>query len=145
MEGTYITGSAEETKALATEFAKELKEGITVCLHGELAAGKTTFTQGLGEFYQIDRMTSPTYVIVHQYPVKVPESVIKTFYHIDLYRLKSIWEIKAFDIDELWSDKSNLIVVEWSERLEDHLPKSRYEINFKTISVDAREITFKLI
>lgn len=145
MEGTYITGSAEETKALASQFVKELKEGITLCLHGDLAAGKTTFTQGLGEYYQIDRLTSPTYVIVHQYPLPTSQSLIKTFYHIDLYRLKSYEEIKAFDVDELWSDKSNLIVIEWPERLADHLPKSRYEINFKNLNVDSREITIKHI
>ncbi len=145
MEGTYVTGSAEETKDLAKKFAKELKEGITLCLHGELAAGKTTFTQGLGEYYGLDRMTSPTYVIVHQYSVTPPESLIKTFYHVDLYRLKNYWEIRAFDVDELWSDKSNLIVVEWPERLETYLPKSRYEINFKNLGVDSREITVKLI
>lgn len=145
MEGIYITGSAEETKELAKEFAGKLKQGITLCLHGELAAGKTTFTQGLGEFYQIERMTSPTYVIVHQYPVVSPESKIKTFYHVDLYRLKNYWEIKAFDLAELWDDKSYLIVVEWPERLEGYLPKSRYEINFKIINPDTREITFELI
>jgi len=145
MEGIYVTGSAEETKSLACQFAKELKGGITLCLHGELAAGKTTFTQGLGEFYGIDRMTSPTYVIVHQYPINSPKSKIKIFYHVDLYRLNNHTEIKAFDLDELWDDKSNLIVVEWPERLGDHLPKSRYEINFKIIGTDAREITFELI
>ncbi|MBI2326044.1 tRNA (adenosine(37)-N6)-threonylcarbamoyltransferase complex ATPase subunit type 1 TsaE [Candidatus Collierbacteria bacterium] len=145
MEGIYVTSSAEETKALAKKFAKELKEGTTLCLHGELAAGKTTFTQGLGEFYGIDRMTSPTYVIVHQYPIDHDWTKIKTFYHVDLYRLENHTEIKSFSIDELWDDKSNLIVVEWPERLEGHLPKSRYEINFKTLGIDTREITLKLI
>ncbi|OGD70669.1 tRNA (adenosine(37)-N6)-threonylcarbamoyltransferase complex ATPase subunit type 1 TsaE [Candidatus Collierbacteria bacterium RIFCSPLOWO2_01_FULL_50_23] len=145
MEGTYVTGSVEETKDLAKEFAKELKEGITLCLNGELATGKTTFTQGLGEYFGLDRMTSPTYVIVHQYPINPPESLIKTFYHVDLYRLKNYWEIRAFSLDELWSEKSNLIVVEWPERLETYLPKSRYEINFKTLGADSREVTLKLI
>ena len=145
MEGIYVTGSAEETKTLAKKFAQELREGITLCLHGQLAAGKTTFTQGLGEFYGIDRMTSPTYVIVHQYPIDHDGTKIKTFYHVDLYRLENHTEIKSFSIDELWDDKSNLIVVEWPERLENYLPKSRYEINFKTISTDVREITFNMI
>jgi tRNA threonylcarbamoyladenosine biosynthesis protein TsaE len=145
MEGIYVTGFAEETKALAKKFAKELKEGTTLCLQGQLAAGKTTFTQGLGEFFGIEKMTSPTYTIVHQYPIAFPESKIKTFYHVDLYRLKNYWEIKAFDLAELWDDKSNLIVVEWPERLENYLPKSRYEINFKIIGPDSREITIKFI
>lgn len=145
MEGTFITGSAEETKTLAKEFARGLKQGITLCLYGDLAAGKTTFTQGLGEYFGLDRLTSPTYIIVHQYPVTTSETKIKTFYHVDLYRLKSYWEIKAFSIDELWNDQANLIVVEWPERLEDYLPKSRYEIKFRVLSPDTREIIFKLI
>ena len=145
MEGTYITGSAEETKLIAKEFAQDLKEGITICLQGDLGAGKTTFTQGLGEYFGLDRMTSPTYVIVHNYPIVIPDAKIKAFYHVDLYRLKSYWEIKAFSIDELWDDKNNLIVVEWPERLESFLPKSRYEIKLKNLGLDAREITIKLI
>lgn len=145
MEGIFVTGSAEETKALAKEFAGKLKEGITLCLTGELGCGKTTFTQGLGEYFGLTRMTSPTYIIVSQYEVNPTESRIKTFYHVDLYRLKNYWEIKAFSIGELWDDKSNLIVVEWPERLESYLPKSRYEIKFKNLGQDAREITSKLI
>ncbi len=145
MQGTYVTGSAEETKSLAQEFARQLKAGITLCLHGELAAGKTTFTQGLGEYYGLTRMTSPTYVIVNQYPVAPPEGLIKTFFHVDLYRLKNYWEIKAFDLDEHWDSPENLVVIEWPERLETYLPKSRYEINFKNIGTEAREISLKLI
>jgi len=38
MEGIYVTGSAEETKTLAKKFAQELRGGITLCLHGQLAA-----------------------------------------------------------------------------------------------------------
>lgn len=145
MEGIFITGSAEETKALAKEFAGKLKEGIALCLSGELGSGKTTFTQGLGEYYGLTRMTSPTYIIVSQYPVNLAESKIRTFYHVDLYRLKNYWEIRAFSIDELWDDKSNLLVVEWPERLESYLPRSRYEIKFKSLGLDTREITSKLI
>ncbi|MEK7064337.1 MAG: tRNA (adenosine(37)-N6)-threonylcarbamoyltransferase complex ATPase subunit type 1 TsaE [Patescibacteria group bacterium] len=145
MQGVYVTGSAEETKELAKEFAGKLKQGITLCLFGELAAGKTTFTQGLGEYFGITRMTSPTYVIVSEYPLKSGLDHIKTLYHIDLYRLKSRQEAKAFDLDEIWSDPANLTVIEWPDCLENYLPKDRYEINFKNLGVNAREITMKLI
>lgn len=145
MQGVYVTGSAEETKELAREFAGKLKVGITLCLFGELAAGKTTFTQGLGEYFGISRMTSPTYTIVAEYPLEVTHDHLKTLYHIDLYRLKSHWEAKAFDLTEIWSDKSNLVVIEWPERLEDYLPKSRSEIRFKNLGVSSREINIQLI
>ena len=145
MQGVYITGSAEETKELAKEFAGKLKKGTTLCLFGELAAGKTTFTQGLGEYFGITRLTSPTYVIVSEYPVKTTHDHIKTLYHIDLYRLKSHRETKAFDLSEIWSDPANLTVIEWSDRLEDYLPKDRYEIRFKNAGANTREINIQMI
>ena len=145
MQGVYVTGSAEETKELAKEFAAKLKQGTTLCLFGELAAGKTTFTQGLGEYFGITRLTSPTYVIVAEYPLKTTHNHITTLIHIDLYRLKSRWETKAFDLDEIWSDPANLTVIEWSDRLENYLPKDRYEIRFKNLGVSSREINIKLI
>lgn len=144
MQGIYVTGSAEETKELARQFAGKLKQGTTLCLFGELAAGKTTFTQGLGEYFGVDRMTSPTYIIVQEYPVKTNHEHIKTICHIDLYRLKSRWEAKAFDLAEIWSDPENLTIIEWPDRLEDYLPKDRYEIRFKNAGATAREITIKL-
>lgn len=145
MQGVYVTGSAEETKELAREFAGKLKEGITLCLFGELAAGKTTFTQGLGEYFGITRLTSPTYVIVAEYPLKTTRDHIKTLYHIDLYRLKSRWESKSFDLPEIWSNPDNLTVIEWSDRLGGYLPKDRYEIRFKNLDASSREINIKLI
>ena len=145
MQGVYVTGSAEETKELAKEFAGKLKQGITLCLFGELAAGKTTFTQGLGEYFGITRMTSPTYVIMAEYPLKITHDHIKTLYHIDLYRLKSRWEIKSFDLDEIWSDPTNLTVIEWPDCLENYLPKDRYEIRFKNDGATTREIDIKMI
>lgn len=140
MQGVYVTGSADETKALAGEFAAKLKRGITLCLFGDLAAGKTTFTQGLGEYFGLDRMTSPTYTIVSEYPLQNAHDHIRTIYHIDLYRLKSHWEIKAFDLAEVWIDPANLTVIEWPDRLENYLPKDRYEIKFKNLGVSSREI-----
>src|SRR3990167_5102830 len=110
MQGVYVTGSAEETKELAKEFAAKLKQGITLCLFGELAAGKTTFTQGLGEFFGIGRMLSPTYTIIRQYPLGEKHNHLRTLYHIDLYRLKSASEARSFDLSELWSDPANLVV-----------------------------------
>lgn len=145
MQGVYVTGSAEETKQLAREFAVKLKKGVTLCLFGELATGKTTFTQGLGEFFGLSRMLSPTYTIIRQYPLSVKHDHLKTFYHIDLYRLKSISEARSFDLSELWSDPANLVVVEWSNRLDDYLPKDRYEIRFENLGTSSREINIKLI
>lgn len=143
MEGSFVTGSAQETKELARQFAKKLKKGITLCLYGDLAAGKTTFTQGLGEYFGIDKMLSPTFVFVRQYKLKETFDHVKYLYHIDLYRLKSIDETKSFDLPEIWSDPANLVVIEWPDRLDGFLPTDRYDIRFKTAEPESREITFE--
>ena len=139
METTFVSTSYEETRAIAADFAKKLEKGTTLCLYGELAAGKTTFTQGLGQFFGIDRIVSPTFIIMRQYPV-TNHPVIKTFYHLDLYRLNSVEDIRAFDVDEIWSDPSNLLVIEWPEKFTEILPQNRTDIFFKANGENEREI-----
>jgi tRNA threonylcarbamoyladenosine biosynthesis protein TsaE len=139
METTFVSTSYEETRAIAADFAKKLEKGTTICLYGDLAAGKTTFTQGLGKFFGIDRVVSPTFIIMRQYPV-TNHPVVKTFYHLDLYRLNSVEDIHAFDVDEIWSDPSNLLVIEWPEKFQDVLPQKRFDIFFKANGENEREI-----
>ena len=139
MEETFISTSYEETREIAIKFASKLEKGTTICLYGDLAAGKTTFTQGLGKFFGIERIVSPTFIIMRQYPV-TNHPIIKTFYHLDLYRLNSVEDIRAFDIDEVWSDPENLIIVEWPEKFQDILPQKRFDVNFKAHGEDEREI-----
>lgn len=139
MEKTFVSTSDQDTKSIAADFVDELREGTTICLWGDLAAGKTTFTQGLAERLGIKRLTSPTFIIMREYPV-IDNPYIKTLHHLDLYRLSSTSDIKAFDIDELISDPSNLVVIEWPEKLGDDLPKSRTDIFFKINGENEREI-----
>ncbi|KKT69121.1 MAG: hypothetical protein UW64_C0004G0043 [Microgenomates group bacterium GW2011_GWC1_44_37] len=115
MEQLFVSSSTEETQEIAGRLASGLEKGTTLCLYGSLAAGKTTFTQGLAYFFGISRLVSPTFIIMRQYPVN-SHPVIKTLYHLDLYRLNSIEEIKAFDVEEIWSDPTNLLVIEWPEK-----------------------------
>ena len=42
-----ITTSEFETQMFGREFAKHLKPGALVALHGDLGAGKTTFVKGM--------------------------------------------------------------------------------------------------
>lgn len=139
MEQLFVSSSSEETQEVAFKLASELKKGTTICLYGNLAAGKTTFTQGLASFLGISRLVSPTFIIMRQYPVNShPE--IRTLFHLDLYRLNSVEDIKAFDVEEIWSDPSNLLVIEWPEKFTDILPKSRTDIHFKATADNQREI-----
>lgn len=139
METTFVSTSYEETRAIAHQFASKLEKGTTICLYGDLAAGKTTFTQGLGQFFGINRIVSPTFIIMRQYPV-TNHPVIKTFFHLDLYRLNSVEDIHAFDVDEIWSDPENILVIEWPEKFLEILPQKRFDIYFKAKSENEREI-----
>lgn len=139
METTFISTSYEETREIAKKFTDKLEKGTTICLYGELAAGKTTFTQGIGQALGIDRLVSPTFLIMRQYPI-TNHPVIKTLFHLDLYRLNSIEDIKAFDVEEIWSDPESLLIIEWPEKFKEYLPKTRYDIFFKANGENEREI-----
>lgn len=142
MENTFVSTSYKETREIAQKFAEKLEKGTTICLYGQLAAGKTTFTQGIGKAFGIKRLVSPTFLIMRQYPVTT-HPVIKTLFHLDLYRLNSIEDIKAFDVEEIWSSPENLLVIEWPEKFEDNLPKERFDIFFKANGENEREIKIK--
>ena len=139
MSQNFTTSSAQETNALAKKFASSLSGGDILCLYGDLAAGKTTFAQGLGEHLGVNRVISPTYIILRQYPTTYPG--VSRFNHLDLYRLESYKETKSFDLDELWSDKKAVTVIEWPDRLNGHLPPSYYKITFEIVSGSKRRVT----
>lgn len=133
----YITNSSEETKSIARKFAQEVSGGI-IALVGDLGAGKTTFTQGFAEGLGIKgKIISPTFVLIRQH--QIPK-LKKTLYHLDLYRLEKLEDIKQLAIDELSTDK-NIVLVEWAEKAKELLPADTIWINFKSLNENSREIT----
>ena len=89
MEKVFVSNSDQETKKLAQELGESLKTGLTICLGGEMAAGKTTFSQGIGLAFGINRMVSPTFMIMREYQVET-HPVIKRLFHLDQYRLQKV-------------------------------------------------------
>lgn len=138
-----ITGSDKETKALAAKLVSELKEGMVVALKGDLGAGKTTFAQGMGEALGVERMTSPTYTLVREYPLDEKKYGLQRLYHIDLYRLETAAEAFGLGLNELWFNPKHMILIEWPEKLEGYLPSPRVEIEFRKVGEDKREIEIK--
>ena len=66
---TLTATTAEQTHALALRLAAVLQAGDLLVLSGELGAGKTTFTQGLGEGLGVrEGIISPTFVLVRIHP-----------------------------------------------------------------------------
>lgn len=109
----FLTHSEQETEQLGEQLAKQLKPGTVIAYEGDLGAGKTAFTRGLARGLGItERVTSPTYTIVNEYPGKIP------LFHFDMYRLSSSEEL--FDIGwEDYLERGGILAVEWSERVAD--------------------------
>lgn len=98
-------------RQLGTKLAAHLKPGDLVVLRGNLGAGKTALTQGVGEYLGIKDVTSPTFVIARSHKGKVP------LIHVDAYRLLDSGT-DNFQIDDLDLDTSRagaITVIEWGE------------------------------
>ena|SRR5690348_17297724 len=141
-----ITKSAQETANVGRDLALYLIGRGDVprllCLHGNLGAGKTTFTQGFARGLGItSRLLSPTFIIVRRYDIPGEENQL---YHIDLYRLNTPGQMDELGLEEIFSDPSAYVIIEWAERLKE-LPKKRIDIWFKVIDDETHEITIKNI
>lgn len=132
----FITKNSEETKTLGRSFAKSLRVGDVVCLHGDLGSGKTTFVQGLAEGLGIkNRIISPTFIIIRTY---------KNFYHVDLYRVEKEDDIKTLGLEEIINDKSRVVAIEWAQKMKNFLPKKRIDVRFSYEGENKRKINFTL-
>jgi tRNA threonylcarbamoyladenosine biosynthesis protein TsaE len=115
---------AEAMRGLGRSLAGQLTAGDLIVLTGELGAGKTTFTQGLGAGLGVrGDVTSPTFVIARVHPSLVggPDLV-----HVDAYRLGGLDELDDLDLDTSLDDA--VTVVEWGEGLAEGLSESRLEV-----------------
>ncbi|CEA08837.1 tRNA threonylcarbamoyladenosine biosynthesis protein TsaE [Arthrobacter saudimassiliensis] len=123
-EREYRTAGADATRGFAERLAGFLGRGDLLLLTGELGAGKTTFTQGLGRGLGVrPGIISPTFVLVRQHPNlgDGPDLV-----HVDAYRLGSEGEIDDIDLESTM-DRA-VTVVEWGRGLVEHLAESRLEV-----------------
>ncbi|WP_224766158.1 tRNA (adenosine(37)-N6)-threonylcarbamoyltransferase complex ATPase subunit type 1 TsaE [Nocardioides campestrisoli] len=131
---TVVDG--ERMQELGRRVGSLLEAGDLVVLSGELGAGKTTFTQGLGEGLGVrGGVTSPTFVIARVHPSLVdgPDLV-----HVDAYRLGGIAELDDLDLDTSLEDA--VTVVEWGEGLAEVLAERRLEVHISRALADEAEL-----
>lgn len=102
---------------LGAVLASQLDAGDTVLLTGELGAGKTTLTRGLGAALGVrGTVTSPTFVLARTHPRVQGAPLV----HVDAYRLRDAAELDDLDLDFA----SSIVVVEWGAGLLEHLVDS---------------------
>ncbi|AGZ24806.1 MULTISPECIES: tRNA (adenosine(37)-N6)-threonylcarbamoyltransferase complex ATPase subunit type 1 TsaE [Staphylococcus] len=125
-----------EMKHFATRLVALVQPGDLVLLNGDLGAGKTTFTQFIGEALGVKRtINSPTFNIIKSYKGKNLK-----LHHMDCYRLEDSDEDLGFD--EYFEDDA-LTVIEWSQFIEDLLPNESLTINIEVIDEMKRHITIE--
>ena len=113
------------TKMFATNLAGMLKRGDIIILSGDLGAGKTKFTEGVLNYFDLqNEISSPTFTIVNEYH----NDKIDIF-HFDLYRLGDIYEFENIGGEEYF-DKG-ICIFEWGELIEDILPEDYMKITFE--------------
>ncbi|HEY4225118.1 MAG TPA: tRNA (adenosine(37)-N6)-threonylcarbamoyltransferase complex ATPase subunit type 1 TsaE [Pseudolysinimonas sp.] len=97
---------ADSMEALGARLAPLLRAGDLVLLNGELGAGKTTLTRGLGAVLGArGAVTSPTFVLAREHPTAGGVPLV----HVDAYRLATGRELDDLDLDYGHS----IVVVEW--------------------------------
>lgn len=117
----------DEMQALAGRLAPLLRAGDLLVLSGDLGAGKTTFTQGLGEALGVrGPVTSPTFVLARTHPSLVGGLPLV---HVDAYRLGDLNEIDDLDLDS--TTESSVTVVEWGDGLAEQLTDSWLHIKIE--------------
>jgi tRNA threonylcarbamoyladenosine biosynthesis protein TsaE len=136
----FTTNSSKQTQKLGEILAKDLKGGEIICLSGELGSGKTTFAQGaLNGLGAKKPYTSPTFVVMKQYKLKVQNlkrktktqnSKLEKVYHMDAYRV-SAEDVLDLGWEEIIASKNNIVIIEWAERIKSIIPKDAVWIKFE--------------
>lgn len=113
--------------ALGARLASILSPPLTVHLHGNLGAGKTTLVRGvLTGLGHTGRVKSPTYTLVENY--RIGEVV---YYHFDLYRLGDPEELEAIGFRD-YLDANAVCFIEWPERAGGYLTSPDLDIHIET-------------
>ena len=132
----FISHKEQQTIKIAKNLAKSLKGGETICLIGQLGAGKTVFTKGLAQGLGIRKLIrSPSFVLMKLYPIPKPATSDKrpvtSFCHIDTYRIKNPQEIIDIGALEYLNQPNTITVIEWADKIKKLLPKDKIEVRIE--------------
>ena len=118
----FLSHSPAETEDFGFRLAQQLKGGEVIAMYGGMGMGKTAFTRGLARGLGIEYgISSPTIALVHEYTGRL------TVYHFDMFRVESWDDLYSTGFyDYLETDA--VLVIEWSEHIEEALPKDCIKI-----------------
>ena len=123
MERKLLIKTESQMIKLGEEIGKHAFKGMVITLVGDLGAGKTTMTKGIGKALNITRViNSPTFTIMKIYQGDY------TLYHMDVYRIDNN---SGDDYLEEYFYLDGVSVIEWADNISDFLPKNRLQISIE--------------
>ena len=136
-ELNVISYSAEQTQRLGARLGRLLRPGDVLCLSGDMGAGKTVFSAGVGRGWgAVHPLTSPTYNLVHQHQRPTDSALL---FHLDCYRLHSEAEVDTIGFDDIL-EQNGVVVIEWAERISGALPAERLWLELRVIEENRRNL-----
>jgi tRNA threonylcarbamoyladenosine biosynthesis protein TsaE len=128
----------EATLTLGVALGQTAVAGTVAALHGDLGAGKTSLSQGVGQGLGIQAsIVSPTFILMAEY-----EDGRLPLLHADAYRLSGT-ESRSIGLDEAVECWPGVALVEWAGRVPDALPADHLDIcmahaeNGRTVTIAA--------
>jgi tRNA threonylcarbamoyladenosine biosynthesis protein TsaE len=119
---------------LGTQIGKQLKAGDVVVLTGELGAGKTVLTQGIGSVFGVENITSPTFVISRIHKGN------PNFIHVDAYRLLDAGVTAFADLDFESYLSNSVFVIEWGKDFVSQLSDQYLDIKISTTKNESERV-----
>ncbi|MCB9033868.1 MAG: tRNA (adenosine(37)-N6)-threonylcarbamoyltransferase complex ATPase subunit type 1 TsaE [Chitinophagales bacterium] len=130
----FVANSVDELEPVARYIVERLQDFSTVCLFGEMGAGKTTLVQTIATILNIrEQVSSPTYALVNLY-----QSSIGDIAHLDLFRLNSVEEAEEIGLEDYLYN--NICFVEWSDDFADLMPNKRLNVYISKLNQQSRQI-----
>jgi tRNA threonylcarbamoyladenosine biosynthesis protein TsaE len=131
---SFESRSPAETRRLGRDFAAHLRPGDVLLLQGELGAGKTCFSQGIGAGLRVkEPVKSSSFVLVNEYSGRLH------VYHADLFRLEDPREVFELGLEE--NAAEGLLLVEWPDRAPREMPPEHLLVRFDVTGRASRRIT----
>jgi tRNA threonylcarbamoyladenosine biosynthesis protein TsaE len=133
---SFESRSPAETRRLGRDLAAHLRPGDVLLLQGELGAGKTCFSQGIGAGLKVrEPVKSSSFVLVNEYSGRLH------VYHADLFRLEDPREVFELGLEE--NAAEGLLLVEWPDRAPQEMPPDHLLVRFDVTGHASRRITYE--